>query len=248
MLILITGASCGFGEAIAKRFVQENHEVILIARRKEKLKNLQKTLGNKCKKIIASDVNDMDTIKKELEEELNNIDILVNNAGLALGIESAENCEISDWEKMIETNILGLVKVTHFVLPSMVKKHQGHIINIGSIAGTYPYEGGNIYGATKAFVKQFSLNLRADLVGKNIRITNIEPGLCEGSEFSIVRFKGDVKKARELYENANALTPEDIAESVYWCAMLPPHVNINRLEIMPTTQASAGLKVHKTIR
>lgn len=248
MLVLITGGSCGFGEAIAKKFVEKDHRVILLARREEKLKNLQKELGKKCKKIIASDINNIDFIKRELQEELSNIDVLVNNAGLALGIDSADICAIEDWEQMIQTNVLGLVKITHLLLPYMAKRRQGHIINIGSIAGTYPYEGSNIYGATKAFVKQFSLNLRADLLSKNIRVTNIEPGLCEGSEFSIVRFKGDIKRAQELYKDANALTPSDIAESIYWCATLPPHININRLEIMPTTQASAGLKVHKIIK
>lgn len=247
MLVFITGASSGFGEAMARKFVLEGHEVILLARRLEKLKKLQQELGSKCIKIIANDVMDIESIKQALDDKISKIDILINNAGLALGIESAEECDIKDWENMIHTNILGLVKITHMILPFMVKKQSGHIINIGSIAGSYPYYGGNIYGATKAFVKQFSLNLRADLVDKNIRVTNIEPGLCGGSEFSIVRFKGDEQRAKDLYKNTNPLMPQDIAESVYWCATLPAHININRLEIMPTTQASAGLKVHKVI-
>lgn len=247
MLVFITGASSGFGEAMAKKFVLEGHEVILLARRLEKLEKLQQELGSKCIKIIASDVMDIKNIKQTLGDKISQIDILINNAGLALGIESAEECDIKDWENMVTTNILGLIKITHLILPFMVEKQSGHIINIGSIAGSYPYYGGNVYGATKAFVKQFSLNLRADLVDKNIRVTNIEPGLCGGSEFSIVRFKGDEQKAKDLYKNTNPLMPQDIAESVYWCATLPAHININRLEIMPTTQASAGLKVHKKL-
>lgn len=245
MLVLITGASSGFGKAIAKKFVSNQHKVILLARRKEKLIELQKELGENCVAIIASDINNLQDISLALQPFLNDIDLLVNNAGLALGISSAEKSLLSDWETMINTNILGLIKLTHLILPFMVAKNNGHIINMGSIAGTYPYPGGNIYGATKAFVKQFSLNLRADLVDKNIRVTNIEPGLAGGSDFSIVRFKGDIAKANNLYEGANPLMPEDIAESVYWCATLPNHININRIEMMPTTQAPSALHVHK---
>lgn len=245
MLVLITGASAGFGEAIAKRFVSEGHQIIVLARRGERLKKLSRELGEACVKVIACDVANIEGIKSELGEYVQKIDVLINNAGLALGFESFDVCLRKDFEEMIETNILGVVRLTHYLLPFMVKRGGGHIINLGSIAGSYPYPGGNVYGGTKAFLKQFSLNLRADLVDKNIRVSNIEPGLCGGSEFSVVRFKGDQKRVDELYENAHPLLPQDIAESVFWVATLPPHININSMEIMPTTQAFSSFRVYK---
>lgn len=245
MLVLVTGASAGFGEAIARRFVCEGHQVILLARREERLERLRVELGETCLKTIACNVADIEKIKTELGEYAKKIDVLVNNAGLALGSEPFDVCLSEDFEEMIETNILGVVRLTHHLLPFMVERRNGHIINLGSIAGNYPYPGGNIYGGTKAFLKQFSLNLRADLVDKNIRVSNIEPGLCGGSEFSVVRFKGDQKRASELYKNAYPLLPQDIAESVYWVATLPSHININSMELMPTTQAFSAFRVHK---
>lgn len=245
MLVLVTGASVGFGEAIARRFAKEGHQVIILARREEKLRALQKELGDACVKVIACDIANIEKIKNELGEVACRIDVLVNNAGLALGIEPFNECLREDFEEMIETNILGVVRLTHYLLPFMVKRGSGHIINLGSIAGNYPYPGGNVYGGTKAFLKQFSLNLRADLVDKNIRVSNIEPGLCGGSEFSVVRFKGDRARADDLYKNAYPLLPEDIAESVFWVANLPEHININSIELMPTTQAFCAFKVHK---
>lgn len=245
MLVLVTGASAGFGEAIARRFVKEGHQVILIARREERLQKLQEELGNACLKIIACDIAKIERIEEELGEYAREIDVLVNNAGLALGVAPFDECLREDFEEMIETNILGVVRLTHYLLPFMVKRGSGHIINLGSIAGNYPYPGGNVYGGTKAFLKQFSLNLRADLVDKNIRVSNIEPGLCGGSEFSVVRFKGDRQRAEELYKNTHPLMPEDIAESVFWCANLPSHININSIELMPTTQAFSPFRVHK---
>lgn len=245
MLVLVTGASAGFGEAIARRFVKEGHQVILIARREERLQKLQEELGNACLKIIACDIAKIERIEEELGEYAREIDVLVNNAGLALGVAPFDECLREDFEEMIETNILGVVRLTHYLLPFMVKRGSGHIINLGSIAGNYPYPGGNVYGGTKAFLKQFSLNLRADLVDKNIRVSNIEPGLCGGSEFSVVRFKGDRQRAEELYKNTHPLMPEDIAESVFWVASLPSHININSIELMPTTQAFSPFKVHK---
>lgn len=245
MLVLVTGASAGFGEAIARRFVKEGHQVILIARREERLQKLQEELGNACLKIIACDIAKIERIEEELGEYAREIDVLVNNAGLALGVAPFDECLREDFEEMIETNILGVVRLTHYLLPFMVKRGSGHIINLGSIAGNYPYPGGNVYGGTKAFLKQFSLNLRADLVDKNIRVSNIEPGLCGGGEFSIVRFKGDRQRAEELYKNTHPLMPEDIAESVFWCANLPSHININSIELMPTTQAFSPFRVHK---
>ncbi|RDU70808.1 SDR family NAD(P)-dependent oxidoreductase [Helicobacter brantae] len=245
MLVLVTGASAGFGEAIARRFVSEGHQVILLARREERLRGLSEELGEGCVKVISCNVADIEKIKSELGEYAQRIDVLVNNAGLALGVESFDVCLREDFEEMIETNILGVVRLTHYLLPFMVERGSGHIINLGSIAGNYPYPGGNVYGGTKAFLKQFSLNLRADLVDKNIRVSNIEPGLCGGSEFSVVRFKGDQKRADELYENAYPLLPQDIAESVYWVASLPAHININSMELMPTTQAFSAFRVCK---
>lgn len=249
MIIFITGASAGFGEAISRKFVKEGHKVLGLARREEKLQKIQDELGKNFH-FIACDANDIEKIKVALEKlpkEFQEIDVLINNAGLALGLDPAQKANIKDWEIMINTNILALVKLTHFILPKMVSRGKGHIINIGSIAGTYPYPGGNIYGSTKAFVKQFSLNLRAELYDQNIRVSNIEPGLCGGSEFSIVRFGGDKNRADKVYENTKPLMPEDIAEAVYWCASLPSHMNINRMEIMPTTQAPAALNVAKNI-
>lgn len=249
MIIFITGASAGFGEAISRKFVKEGHKVLGLARREEKLQKIQNELGKNFH-FIACDANDIEKIKVALEKlpkEFQEIDVLINNAGLALGLDPAQKANIKDWEIMINTNILALVKLTHFILPKMVSRGKGHIINIGSIAGTYPYPGGNIYGSTKAFVKQFSLNLRAELYDQNIRVSNIEPGLCGGSEFSIVRFGGDKNRANKVYENTKPLMPEDIAEAVYWCASLPSHMNINRMEIMPTTQAPAALNVAKNI-
>lgn len=167
----------------------------------------------------------------------------MNNAGLALGLESADKASLDDWMQMIDTNIKGLVTITRLVLPQMVEHNSGHIINLGSIAGTYPYPGGNIYGGTKAFIKQFSLNLRADLAGTQIRVTNVEPGLCGGTEFSNVRFKGDDARAEKLYENVEYVSPQDIANIVLWLNQQPEHVNINRIEVMPTAQTFAALNV-----
>ena len=172
---------------------------------------------------------------------------MINNAGLAVGIEAAQKSKLQDWKQMIATNIGGLITLTHAILPGMVARNRGHIINLGSIAGDYPYPGGNVYGATKAFVKQFSLNLRADLVGTAVRVSNVEPGLCGGTEFSNVRFHGDDNKAAALYADVDYLTPEDIAETIVWVAERPAHVNINRIELMPVAQAPAGLTVKKKI-
>ncbi|GAB0172329.1 Short chain alcohol dehydrogenase [Helicobacter trogontum] len=246
--ILITGASSGFGYYLALTYAKEwdNIALYLFARRKEKLEHLKQEILSMHKNISAQlfigDVCDKDFID-EVTKDLS-IDILVNNAGLARGIESAENTIYSDWEEMIATNIKALTHMTHCILPGMVKRGSGHIINVGSIAGSYAYKGGNVYGATKAFVKQFSRNLRADLYDKNIRVSNIEPGLCEGSDFSIVRFHGDTEKASNVYKHTKPLHAKDVAEIIFWVSTQPPHVNINSIEIMPTTQASGGLNVH----
>lgn len=247
MIILVTGATAGFGESITRRFVSNGHKVIATGRRQERLQALQQELGDAVL-TLALDVRDRTAIEKALNElpaEWRDIDILVNNAGLALGLEPAQKASLDDWETMIDTNNKGLVYMTHAVLPGMVERNRGHIINIGSIAGSWPYAGGNVYGATKAFVRQFSLNLRADLQKTALRVTDIEPGLVGGTEFSNVRFKGDDAKAQQAYDNANALTPEDVTEAVWWVANLPKHVNINTMEIMPVSQSFAGLTVNR---
>ena len=244
-IALITGATAGFGTAICRMLIQAGYFVIGTGRRTERLASLKVELGEKFLPLTF-DISDRLATQeaiKSLPTLWENIDLLVNNAGLALGLESADKANLDDWEQMIDTNIKGLVNITRFVLPQMVERNTGYIINIGSIAGNYAYPGGNVYGGTKAFVKQFSLNLRADLAGKNIRVTNLEPGLCGGTEFSNVRFKGDDKRAEKVYENVQYVTPQDIANMVLWLNQQPEHVNINRIEVMPTAQTFAPLNV-----
>lgn len=241
---LVTGASSGIGRAIAENLAKQGIKLILLARRAERLEALKSQLTplTQCH-IITCDINDHAT----LENELNNlptafqkIDILVNNAGLALGMSPAHEADWIDWQTMINTNCMSLAFLTHLILPGLVKRNHGHIINIGSIAGTYHYKGANVYGATKAFVEQFSINLRSDLLGTAIRVTNIEPGMLNESEFSLVRFKGDERKADQVYAGLEPLKSTDIAESVNWILNQPAHVNINRVEIMPVHQAPGG--------
>lgn len=243
----ITGATAGFGAAMARRFVKEGWHVVLTGRRQERLDALQKELGEQAY-AIAMDVTKSESIDAALaalKAPFNRIDVLVNNAGLALGTAPAPNTDMNDWRTMIDTNITGLAACTHAILPSMVSRGHGHIINIGSIAGTHPYPGGNVYGATKAFVHHFTTNLRADLLGTGVRATSIAPGLAE-TEFSVVRFKNDAAQAKSVYHGTQPLTAEDIAESVFWVANQPAHVNINHIEIMPTCQANAGLAIHRS--
>lgn len=246
-LVVITGASSGFGKASAERFAKEGWKVVAAARRVSRLEQLRDDLGESNCLIHRLDVTDSNSIE-QFEQYLISlaqpIDLLVNNAGLALGLSPAHEASWQDWQTMIETNVLGLAKMTRVILPHMVQNKSGHIINLGSIAGSYAYPGGNVYGATKAFVEQFSLNLRADLAGTGIRVTNIEPGLAE-TEFSEVRFAGDKPKAASIYKGLKPLIAKDIAESIYWCASQPEHVNINRLEIMPTCQAFSALSIAK---
>jgi len=241
--ILITGATSGFGEATAKRFAAEGWQLIITGRRVERLEKLQSELGAAVQQIIALDVRDREQVFTKLGS-LENIDLLLNNAGLALGLEPAWDVNIDDWEIMVDTNIKGLMYCTRALLPQMVERNSGHIINIGSTAGAWPYPGGNSYGGTKAFVQQFSRNLRADLLGKKVRVCNIAPGMAE-SEFSNVRFKGDAKQAAQVYRGAEPLRPEDIAEAVWWVANLPAHVNINAIELMPVDQSWGHLAVHR---
>lgn len=247
MNILITGASAGFGEALAKRLVEKGHQVIGCARRAEKLEALAQELGERFTPVVM-DVSDTDSIASalaKLPDDCRQIDVLVNNAGLALGTEPAHQASLEDWMRMVDTNIKGLMALTHAVLPEMVKRNSGYVINIGSIAGTWPYYGGNVYGATKAFVKQFSLNLRADLLGTKVRVTNLEPGNVGGTEFSNVRYHGDDKKAAQVYEGFKTMGPEDIADILVWLIESPAHVNVNRLEVMPVAQTYNGLTIAK---
>ncbi len=248
-VIFITGATSGFGKACAELLASYGAKLILTGRRYEKLKELQQQLGAEQVHIAAMDVTQQDAVQNvisDLPEDFKNVTVLINNAGLALGLNLAQNCDLNDWQQMIDTNIKGVLNCTHAILPTMIENNNGYIINIGSIAGSYSYPGGNVYGATKAFVKQFSLNLRADLFGTPIRITNIEPGLAE-TEFSVVRFKGDAEKAKKLYEGTVPIIAQDIAETVLWCISRPPHININRIEVMPTCQSFSMFAIDRTL-
>ena len=233
--ILITGATSGFGAACARRFSSEGWNLILVGRRTERLESLRDELAESVTKIITLDVRSYSDVETSLKE-VANVDVLLNNAGLALGLEPAWETDINDWETMVDTNIKGVMYCTREILPKMVERKHGHIINIGSTAGSWPYPGGNVYGATKAFVQQFSRNLRADLSGTKVRVTNLEPGMAE-SEFSQVRFKGDDEAAANVYSGTDPLRPEDIADIVFYVASLPAHINVNTLEVMPVDQA-----------
>lgn len=250
MNILVTGVTSGFGKAIAELLIAKGHTVIGTGRRQAKLDELKQQLGEQFIPL-AFDIADLTATKTALaslpSDLLANLDVLVNNAGLALGLEPADRADFDDWRAMINTNVLGLAHVTHAILSHMTAKNSGYIINIGSTAGNHPYFGANVYGASKAFVKQFSLNLRADLVGKKVRVTNLEPGLCGGTEFSNVRFKGDNDKAQAVYDGVEFIQPTDIANIVAWLIEQPEHININELEVMPTAQTFAGLKVVKDL-
>lgn len=247
MNVLITGASAGFGKALAERLVAKGHRIIGCARRLDKLNALAETLGENFLPVVM-DVSDTDSIPNiiaNLPDGFNQIDVLVNNAGLALGTEPAYKASLDDWMRMTDTNVKGLIALTHAVLPAMVDRDSGYIINVGSIAGNWPYFGGNVYGATKAFVKQFSLNLRADLVGTQVRVTNIEPGVVAGTEFSNVRYHGDDDKAAKVYDGFKTMTGEDIGDILLWLIESPAHINVNRLEVMPVAQTYNGLTIAK---
>ncbi|MFZ2553731.1 SDR family NAD(P)-dependent oxidoreductase [Psychrobacter urativorans] len=247
MNVLITGASAGFGEALAKLLVAKGHKVIGCARRLDRLNALAEDLGELFLPVVM-DVTDIAAIPKilaDLPANFKQIDVLVNNAGLALGTEPAHNSDLADWTRMVDTNVKGLMAVTHAVLPAMVERDSGYIINVGSIAGNWPYYGGNVYGATKAFVKQFSLNLRADLLGTQVRVTNLEPGNIAGTEFSNVRYHGDDDKAAKVYSGFKNMTGDDIGDILLWLIESPAHINVNRLEVMPVAQTYNGLTIAK---
>lgn len=242
--VLITGATGDFGKAFAHRFAALGSKLVLVGRNAEKLSNLSDDLRGQYKVKTyecAFDIQDKAAMVVALDgipAEFQDIDLLINNAGLALGLEPAQECDIEDWETMIAVNNTALVRMTRLIIGGMAERKVGHIINIGSTAGNYPYPGGNVYCATKAFVKQFSLSLRGDLQGTNVRVTNIEPGAIE-TQFSKVRFKGDDVRADAVYANTNNMNAEDIAEAIVWSATLPPYFNVNRMEIMPTVQSFA---------
>jgi len=238
--VCITGASAGIGEATARRFHALGHKVVLVARRQDRLAKLKEELGAT---ILQLDVSDLIAVQKAAPA-MKDVSILVNNAGLAAGLDPAQRAQIADWQQMIATNINGVLHMTHTLLPQMVAAKRGHIINLGSVAGTYPYANGNVYGATKAFLRQFTLNLKSDLLGTPVRVTSIEPGLVE-TEFSQVRFRGDETKAKAVYADMQPLSADDIADTIVWATTRPAHVNINAIEIMPVAQAFAGFSVDR---
>ena len=247
-LAFVTGATSGFGRTIAQRFVRDGYRVIAAGRRVARLDALAKELGPALLPwpLDVTDAALVAALPTSLPDGWRDIDILVNNAGLALGLDPAQRADVAQWDTMIDTNVTALVHVTRAFLPGMVARNRGLIINLGSAAGTYPYPGGHVYGASKAFVKQFSLNLRADLVGTGVRMTNLEPGLVGGTEFSKVRFDGDQTKADAVYAGTQPLTADDVAEAASWVAGLPEHVNINRIEMMPTCQATGPFAITRS--
>lgn len=246
--VLVSGASVGYGAEIAKRFLIAGHQVIALARRGDRLAVL-KTFGEDRLLPVVLDLTDTAAIAalpSELPEQFRQVDIIINNAGSALGLEPAHEASLKDWDDMIDLNVRGLVHLTRAFLPGIVERNSGHILNISSTAAVYPYLGGNVYGATKAFVRQFSRNLRADLYGTKIRVTVLLPGLTGGTEFSKVRFHGDEDKAAKPYIGVEALTVNDIADTVQWVIERPEHVNINEIEIMPVAQSFGALSVHRS--
>src|ERR1700751_4367571 len=247
--VFITGASSGFGAAVARRFAGAGARVIAAARRADRLKDLAAELGPRILPVTL-DVRDRAAVADVVDglpEEFARIDVLVNNAGLALGLGPAQDADLDEWDQMIDTNCKGLVYCTRAILPGMVARRRGHVISLGSVAGTYPYPGGNVYGGTKPFVHQFSLNLRSDLHGTGVRVTCVEPGMAD-TEFSLVRFSGDQGKADNVYSGMQPMTADDIAESIHWAATMPQHVNVNTIELMATAQSFAPFQVARESR
>lgn len=248
-VVFITGATSGFGRATARRFAQAGWSLVLTGRRSERLEALKAELGDKVPVHIATlDVRKAQAVKEvvaSLPEGFRSVTCLVNNAGLALAPEPSQKTDLNDWHTMIDTNITGLVNVTHALLPTLIETGKGaSIVNIGSVAGHWPYPGGHVYGATKAFVEQFGYNLRCDLLGTGVRVTDIAPGMAE-TEFTLVRTKGDQDASDRLYRGTTPLTAEDIAEQIFYVATLPDHININRLEVMPTRQAWSPFNIDR---
>lgn len=250
--LFITGATSGFGEACARRFAEAGWSLVITGRREERLQALAEELGEKVEVLpLVVDVRDraaMEAAIGGLPERFGKLRGLINNAGLALGTDPAPKCNLDDWDTMVDTNIKGLLYTTRLLLPKLIAHGRGAgIVNLGSIAGNYPYPGSHVYGGTKAFVRQFSLNLRNDLVGTGVRVTDIEPGLCE-SEFSLVRFGGDQAKYDATYAGAEPIQPQDIAETIFWVLNQPAHININTLELMPVSQTWAGFSIDRSVK
>ena len=248
-IVFITGATSGFGRAAARRFAADGWSLVLTGRRLERLQALQDELGRQVPVHIAAlDVRDAEAVQQvvaELPEGFRRVHALINNAGLALAPQAAQNVELADWHTMIDTNVKGLVNVTHALLPTLIATGRGaSIVNLGSVAGQWPYPGSHVYGASKAFVQQFSYNLRCDLQGTGVRVTDIAPGMAE-TEFTLVRTKGDQEASDRLYRGTEPLSAEDIAEQIFYVASLPAHININRLEVMPTRQAWSPFAVDR---
>jgi 3-hydroxy acid dehydrogenase/malonic semialdehyde reductase len=247
MIVLVTGATAGFGLATVRKFAKDGAKVIGTGRRAERLADLKKEIGANFL-ALTFDVGSRQQTEKALSAlpgDFAAVDVLVNNAGGALGLDPAQSASLDDWDAMVDSNVKGVMYCTRLLLPGMIERGRGHIISIGSVAGEFPYPGGNVYGAAKAFVHQFSQNLRADLVGSPVRVTTIEPGLCGGTEFSEVRFKGDKAKAAAVYDGTQPLTADDIAEAIHWVAMLPPHMNVNVMQIMPVCQAFGPFNIKR---
>ncbi|MBO2928391.1 SDR family oxidoreductase [Metapseudomonas otitidis] len=250
--LFITGATSGFGEACARRFAQAGWKLVITGRREDRLKALAAELAAHTEVLpLTVDVRDrqaMEAAIAGLPAQFDRLQGLINNAGLALGTDPAPKCSLDDWDTMVDTNIKGLLYSTRLLLPRLIAHGRGAgIVNLGSIAGTYPYPGSHVYGGTKAFVRQFSLNLRNDLVGTGVRVTDIEPGLCE-SEFSLVRFGGDQARYDATYAGAEPIQPQDIAETIFWVMNQPAHININTLELMPVSQTWAGFAIDRSAK
>ena len=244
-IALITGATAGFGNSSVKEFIDNGWKVIATGRRKERLVALKEQFGEALH-TLTFDIQNSTQINEAIDSlpsNFKNIDLLINNAGLALGTAAAQECDLEQWNTMVDTNIRGLMSLTHKVLPTLIQQ-RGAVINISSVAASYPYPGGNVYGGTKAFVVQFSYGHRRDLHGTGVRVTCVEPGMSE-TEFTLVRTKGDQSASDKLYEGANPMTGEDIAKTLYWIATLPPHMNINRVELMPVNQSFSPFQVHR---
>lgn len=240
---IVTGATSGIGEATARALVGAGWQVIATGRRADRLERLAAEHDGRIHTAVfdVTDQTALDAALDALPESFRGIDLLVNNAGLALGTAPAQRADLEQWRTMIDTNVTALVTITHRLLPRLIER-RGGIVNIASVAGTYPYPGGNVYGGTKAFVQQFTLNLRSDLHGTGVRVSAIDPGMVE-TEFTLVRTGGDQAASDTLYGGADPMTAEDIAATVLWIATLPPHLNINRLELMPVSQSFAGFQV-----
>lgn len=246
-VVFITGATSGFGAAAARRYVAAGGKVIATGRRGDRLADLQRELGADNCHVIELDVRDRAAMEKAvtaIPAPFDAINIVLANAGLALGLQPAAEADLDDWQTMIDTNVSGLVYTVRLLLPGMIERGGGHVVTLGSVAGEYAYPGGSVYAASKAFVKHFALAIRSDLQGKNVRVTDIEPGLTE-TEFSVVRFKGDEQKAGNVYQGTRAMNADDIAESIFWATSLPAHVNVNKIQLMATTQAIGPFDIYR---